>query len=218
MKIEQRYKELAQNILRFSLLSFLAVFFFSTDQVFAKDVIYKYTSPEGVVSFSDKPPTDIQYQQIKVGCYACRLDSLINWRKTKLYPEKFKTIILTESIKAGVDPALVQAIIHAESHFDRNALSKQGAQGLMQLMPETGKYLGVVDAFKADQNIKGGIAHFSRLMKKYGGDISLATAAYNAGESNIAKYGAIPPFEETQTYVKRVAILHQRYASLNRSM
>lgn len=99
---------------------------------------------------------------------------------------------------------LLKAIGRAESDFNPNAVSRCGAQGVMQLMPATAKSLGVIDSFDAEQNIMGGSKYITGLLKKYDGDVKLALAAYNAGSGNVAKYGGIPPFEETQNYVKKV--------------
>jgi len=178
----------------------------------SKSHIYKYKSESGIVSFSDIQPIDRYFQTIKISCYACRLDSQIDWHKSKLYLTEYTSYIKNASIKYKIDPAFVRAIIHAESHFKVKAISKQGAQGLMQLMPKTAKSLGVNNPFVAQQNINGGVKHLSLLLKKYNGDSQLASAAYNAGEGAIKKYAGIPPYKETEVYVKRVDILYQRYA------
>ena len=99
---------------------------------------------------------------------------------------------------------LLKAIGKAESGFNPNAVSRCGAQGVMQLMPATAKSLGVTDSFDAEQNIMGGAKYISGLLKRYEGNTKLALAAYNAGSGNVKKYGGIPPFEETQNYVKKV--------------
>ncbi|RHW74833.1 lytic transglycosylase domain-containing protein [Colwellia sp. RSH04] len=178
--------------------------------------IYKYKSADGVTSFSGIEPIGVDYKQVRFDCYACKVDSLINWRKAKLYVTKYHSLISKASDQYDIDPAYVKAIIHAESHFDPKAISKQGAQGLMQLMPETAQWLGVKNPFVAQQNINGGVKHLSRLLKKYNGNISLTSAAYNAGEGTIKRYGGIPPYAETKVYVERVEILHDRYIKQQR--
>ncbi len=108
------------------------------------------------------------------------------------------------SDKYNVPVELLKAIGKAESDFNAEAVSRCGAQGIMQLMPATAKGLGVTNAFDPEQNIMGGAKYISGLIKKYNGNTSLALAAYNAGGGNVAKYNGIPPFKETQNYVKKV--------------
>lgn len=106
--------------------------------------------------------------------------------------------------KYNVPVELLKAIGKAESDFDANAVSRCGAQGIMQLMPATAASLGVTDSFDPEQNIMGGAKYISGLLKQYNGDVKLALAAYNAGSGNVKKYGGIPPFKETQNYVVKV--------------
>jgi soluble lytic murein transglycosylase-like protein len=106
---------------------------------------------------------------------------------------------------AGVDPALVHSIIAVESGYDRFAVSEKGAQGLMQLMPETARDYGVKDAFNAWENIEGGIKYLKDLLKAYPDRLDLVLAAYNAGRSAVVKYNGVPPYPETQSYVNKVA-------------
>ena len=108
------------------------------------------------------------------------------------------------SRETGVDIRLLKAVGKAESNFRASATSHCGAMGVMQLMPGTAKSLGVTDAYDAKQNIMGGAKYLAKLLDKYDGDTKLALAAYNAGSGNVAKYGGVPPFKETQNYVKRV--------------
>lgn len=108
------------------------------------------------------------------------------------------------SRKYNVPVNLLKAIGKAESDFNPNAVSKSGAQGVMQLMPGTAADLGVRDSFDPEQNIMGGSKYISDLLKRYDGDTKLALAAYNAGMNNVKKYGGIPPFKETQNYVVKV--------------
>ncbi|MGB8452500.1 MAG: lytic transglycosylase domain-containing protein [Anaerocolumna sp.] len=114
------------------------------------------------------------------------------------------SIFSEASEKYNVSVDLLKAIGKTESDFNTNAVSRCGAQGIMQLMPATAASLGVTDSFDAEQNIMGGAKYISELMDKYDGNASLALAAYNAGSNNVAKYGGIPPFKETQNYVKKV--------------
>jgi len=204
-----------QQILKYCSLGFillLIIFVYSKEANAKKsDPIYTYKSSEGVVSFSDIEPMGVSFSRYRMDCYACKVDSLIDWRKAKLYLKPFKNEIYKAALKYGVDPAYVRAVIHAESHFNPQAVSKQGAQGLMQLMPATARELGVNNSLSAQQNIKGGVKHLSRLLKKYKGNNRLASAAYNAGEGAVKRYGGIPPYKETEVYVERVGILHKRY-------
>ncbi|CBL47155.1 Soluble lytic murein transglycosylase [gamma proteobacterium HdN1] len=116
----------------------------------------------------------------------------------------FDDLILNASLQSGVDRALIKAVIHTESGFNPKARSAPGAQGLMQLMPATAARYNVRDAYDPQDNIRAGTRHLRYLLERYDQNLELALAAYNAGEKNVEKYNGIPPFAETQDYVRRV--------------
>lgn len=118
--------------------------------------------------------------------------------------EYMDSIFQKASAQYDVPANLLKAVAKAESSFNPKAVSGSGAAGVMQLMPKTAEYLGVKDIFDAEQNIMGGAKYLSELIKKYDGNTALALAAYNAGSGNVAKYGGIPPFNETKNYISKV--------------
>lgn len=120
-------------------------------------------------------------------------------------------LIDTYSQKNGLDADFVRAVVKQESGFNEKATSRCGAAGLMQLMPGTAKGLGVENPYDAEQNVKGGTKMLANLLKTYGGNKELALAAYNAGGGAVKKYGGIPPYGETQRYVKNVLNIYDRY-------
>ena len=123
----------------------------------------------------------------------------------------FEQIINQAATTHQVDPALIKAIIMAESRYNPKAVSKRGARGLMQLMPVTAKSLGVEDSFDPEANINGGVMYFKRLLDRFDGNVEFALAAYNAGSRNVRKYGGVPPFIQTRTYIHKVFKYHQQY-------
>jgi soluble lytic murein transglycosylase-like protein len=123
----------------------------------------------------------------------------------------FHPIIIQTAIRYQVEPALIKAIIMAESGYNPRAISKKGAKGLMQLMPETAKKLNVEDIFNPQQNIDGGVRYFKTLVNQFNGDLKLALAAYNAGSKTVRQYKGVPPFKETQYYIKKVFEYYQLY-------
>jgi len=116
----------------------------------------------------------------------------------------FADLIHNAAHRQGVDPALVQSVIHVESCFDPQAVSRVGAHGLMQLMPATAADLGVTDRFDPAQNIDGGTRYLAAMLDRFEGDLDLALAAYNAGPGAVERHGGVPPFRETQNYIQRI--------------
>jgi len=117
---------------------------------------------------------------------------------------KYDAAIRSAALKNGLDPALVHAVIRAESGYNRWAVSTAGAQGLMQLMPGTASYYGVADPFDSDSNIDGGVRYLKDLSALYPGRTDLILAAYNAGQSAVTKYNGVPPYAETRNYIAKV--------------
>ena len=180
--------------------------------------VYSYIQ-DGVRHYTSKPPRGgagvtamrtIKYSFMET-CYACSAKPGVDFGRLRLNTSAYQAEIQAASRQYGVDEAIVRAIIHAESAFNPNALSRVGAQGLMQLMPATARRFGVGNAFDASQNIRGGVQYLAFLLKRFNGDLTLAAAGYNAGEGAVDKYKGVPPYSETQRYVQRVAVLAQRY-------
>lgn len=132
----------------------------------------------------------------------------ISGRKTE---HLYHMIIIQTAKDYQIDPALIKAIIMAESGYNTRAISKKGAKGLMQLMPGTASSLGVEDIFNPRQNIAGGVQYFKYLVNRFNGSVELALAAYNAGSRNVLNYNGVPPFKATQYYIQKVLRYYQMY-------
>ena len=118
--------------------------------------------------------------------------------------ENIETLIEKYAQKNNLDPDFIKAVVKQESGFNPDATSKCGAMGLMQLMPQTAKGLGVTDAYDPEQNIEGGVKYLKSMMNRFNNDPKLALAAYNAGPGAVQRYGDVPPYRETQNYVKNI--------------
>lgn len=181
-------------------------------QVYAymKDGVRHYTSTRPAQVANVGAVRTIQYSYIE-RCFACGVNSTVNFGSVRLNTQAYNTEISAAAREFGVEEAVVRAIIHAESAFNPTALSRAGAQGLMQLMPATARRFGVSDSYDAGQNIRGGVQYLSWLLRRFNGNLTLAAAGYNAGEGAVDRHGGVPPYKETQYYVQRVAQLADRY-------
>jgi soluble lytic murein transglycosylase len=167
--------------------------------------IYAYVDAQGVTHFTNRPRGDKRYHAIRL---RDNLGASPRYREPQM--RLYDPLIGDAAKSEGIPPALVKAVIAAESGFDSDAVSRKGAQGLMQLMPETAEEMGVDNPFEPAQNVRGGTSYLRAMIDRYG-DLSRAIAAYNAGPSAVDRYGGIPPFQETQDYVDRVLTYYRRY-------
>lgn len=183
------------------------------------DITYKYREDDGTVWFTDRKPSGARMDDFEFLGYHGRPPASSSCEgksraELEQRAERIRTPMERLAARHGVDRLLVKAIIAVESCFDPQAVSRVGARGLMQLMPGTAKRLGVQDAFDINENLGGGISFFSRLHDRYGGDTRLALAAYNAGPSAVDRHQGVPPYTETQRYVRRVLARWQTYLGL----
>ena len=173
----------------------------------ARATLYSFVDENGVTHFTNVP-SDTRFR--KVAGSAPPAAS----RPGGKAAEKYEAEIARCADDHGVDSALVKAVIKAESNYDNRAISRAGAQGLMQLMPATAKMRNVENPFNPGQNIDGGVRHLKYLLSTFDGDTKLALAAYNAGESAVRKYNGVPPYPETKNYVSTVLSHYGRYSGL----
>ncbi|MBI9086547.1 MAG: lytic transglycosylase domain-containing protein [Desulfobacterales bacterium] len=132
-------------------------------------------------------------------------------KRVKRAEKRFGPMIRQIAERHTVDPALVKAIILAESSYDHRAVSNRGAAGLMQLMPATAQAMGVEDLFNPENNIEGGVRYFKKLMVRFNGDKRMALAAYNAGSRKVRQYQGVPPFKATRRYIEKVLRYYDHY-------
>ncbi|HIE54840.1 MAG TPA: lytic transglycosylase domain-containing protein [Chromatiaceae bacterium] len=174
----------------------------------AAGIIYKYRDAEGRILLTDNPRHGRGMALLKRFHYNAKPmsgGSVPSLPRLKENISRFSPLIHKIASDMGLDPALIHAVILAESAYDPKALSPKGAMGLMQLMPATAERFGVRDAYDPVQNIRGGTRYLKWLMERFGNNLELVVAAYNAGEGAVEKYGrTIPPYKETRAYVKRV--------------
>ena len=168
--------------------------------------IYRYIDENGVMHFTNTPTSSIQEYRL----YLKEKPQITQRYSTK----KYDALISDASERYGVSFPLLKAIIKAESDFDPHAVSKKGATGLMQIMPENFKPLGIRDPFDPWQNINAGARYFKQMYDRFKGKLALSLAAYNAGPTAVDHYKTIPPYEETEEYVRRVLKYYYNYKKL----
>ena len=168
--------------------------------------IYRYIDENGVMHFTNVPTSSIQNYKL----FIKEKSQITQQYSTK----KYDALISEASERYGVSFPLLKAIIKAESDFDPHAVSKKGATGLMQIMPENFKPLGIRDPFDPWENINAGARYFKQMYDRFKGKLALSLAAYNAGPTAVDRYKTIPPYEETEEYVRRVLKYYYNYKNL----
>ncbi len=169
--------------------------------------IFLYTDKEGVMHFTNVP-TQHRYRIFLRESSSSPVQTV---RRYKPNSNRYDHLIEASSRRYGVDFALVKAIIRAESGFDHYAISSKGAEGLMQLMPGTSKKLNVLNPFDPRENIDGGVKYLKYLLERFDQDLRLSLAAYNAGETIVSQFRAIPNYRETKNYVAEVLRYYREY-------
>jgi soluble lytic murein transglycosylase-like protein len=195
--------------------------------------MYRYEDERGVVHLSNVP-ADVRYRKYRIGSAGGTGKGILilarregrthipgltqkaayalvpRPRATARSPKAYDQLIARAAARHGLPPALIKAVVKAESNFQPHALSHKGAQGLMQLMPGTAEDLGVDDPFRPEENVHGGTRYLRAMYDRFG-DWEQALAAYNAGPGAVDRFGGIPPYAETQQYVERVLHYYRRY-------
>jgi len=180
--------------------------------------VYLYQMADGSRMVSDRPLINTKAKLIRRSKDLSNMGHYVARRtfRAKRRMRLWSYFIFEESQKYGIDDSLVKAVIYTESYFNPNATSHKGASGLMQLMPSTAEKYGVSDIYNPRQNIVAGIKHLRYLMKLFPGNLKHVIAAYNAGENAVNKYNGIPPYRETQGYVKKVMKHFKRFQLASR--
>jgi soluble lytic murein transglycosylase-like protein len=186
------------------MLTVLSVILFIFPAAYAD--VYKYVDDNGVVCYTDAPFGKNANRTTKENVYSTptrQQPSSTNSQNSIDY----HSIVQEKAVNYNIDPSLIKALIKTESNWNNRAISRKGAMGLMQLMPDTAIDMDVRDPFDPEDNIEGGTKYLRYLLERFNGDLTLALAAYNAGPKTVEKFGYIPPFTETRQYVNKVLSL-----------
>jgi soluble lytic murein transglycosylase-like protein len=180
--------------------------------------IFSFTDAEGVIHFANKPTGDGRFRlYLKSSPRGAARAGVVPFMPSDTSGDRFTRYdewIHQAAILYQIPEELIRSVIMVESNYDPRAVSPTGAQGLMQLMPETGLRMSVRDPFDPRENIFGGTRYLRVLANMFNGDLSLTIAGYNAGEAAVVRFAGIPPYEETQGYVTRVLGYYRRYRTL----
>ena len=181
--------------------------------------IYVYQDRSGARLITDHPRHDPGYRLVKVyrtgDPWDAARDQPVQGSQLQAVPSPYDDLIQRTANFLQLDAALLKAVMHVESAFNRYAISSKGARGLMQLMPGTASRYGVVSVFDPRQNVIGGARYLRDLLKQFDNDTRLALAGYNAGENAVIRHNGIPPYSETRRYVKKVMALYKKYVNKN---
>lgn len=195
---------------------FVFMMFLAAQNAFAAK-FFVYQLPDGSRVISNRPIHKASHTLISSSRSAKGTGQIAakRYQKKPARLTKWDSLIKQASQRHSVDAALIKAVIHTESYFNHKAISHAGATGLMQLMPKTAAIYGVRDLYDPSANLEAGVRHLRYLIKKYPNNLKHALAAYNAGERAVYYYNGIPPYEETQNYVRKVLHYREFYRHVN---
>ena len=191
------------------------VLILTTTSVAWADPIYKYENDEGKIVFTDTPPDQAEFKEYKPKALfvMSHKPPTVHARYYDMAARgRISPLIQNLAQQHEMDPFLVEAVVKAESDYDPMAISRAGAQGLMQIMPMTGMDLGLENPFDPKENLDAGIRHLKKLMAKYSNNLDLALAAYNAGEMSVQKYKGVPPYPETLDYIQKIKKYYSQFS------
>ncbi|MBI3013799.1 MAG: lytic transglycosylase domain-containing protein [Candidatus Tectomicrobia bacterium] len=195
------------------ILVFLSLFFASWSAWFvpapAQAEVFKWIDEQGNLHFTDAPSDGRFHALVGPAPRNSGRTAATGKNEPALTDSSIESLISKISGQHGLDPELVRAVIRVESNYDPRAVSRRGAQGLMQLMPETVNRFRVLDPFNAEQNIRAGAQYLKYLMERFQGNLKLALAAYNAGENSVDRHGGVPPYRETTSYLEKIFRIYQ---------
>jgi hypothetical protein len=209
------------------ILSAIAAFAFALCAAYTADAgVYMYEDSNGKILLTDKPrnfkqiayfsPSGKEVSKDRKHWGAAGKNTSPSKRNIR-YFTRYSSIIKKAASKYKLDHNLVSAVVQVESQFNPRAVSRTGAVGLMQLMPSTARQLGVLDSYDPSQNIEGGTKYLRYLVERFNGDVTFALAAYNSGPLNVEKYGKVPPFKETERYIKKIYSIYKGKRKINLS-